>query len=376
MMTKILYVCSVPALESYSAGVISAAFSSKKMEVYAYIFLEGTDRRSIEDLLNQYSIPEEKKSNVIFARLDSNKFIRILSAGRYLSKAADFATENDVKIIHFISQDVMLSGHLRKFDRFKVFYTVHDLIPHEVRLNLFCKLKHYYLRIRKDKMLTRQIPNLVTNSLKQLELLEQLFPQKNVRFHQMPGLVTPMIRSGEKKIQQLIGINRYVLFFGKIELYKGLEKLYNIFTADDRLKNQSLVIAGSGDIYFRRNRSKEKNIIFINRYIEDREINFLFSNACMLVLPYISATQSAVSSLAYHYHLPVISSDVEGLKDSITEQTGIIYHSSDPNALVNAILQLLNDPELRDRIKKNVKSSPYFYQQNDLKNQIEGIYGD
>jgi len=55
----------------------------------------------------------------------------------------------------------------------------------------------------------------------------------------------------------------------------------------------------------------------LNRYIADDEVPRLFSAADVLVTPYRSATQSGVIPIAYHFDLPVLATDVGGLKESI-----------------------------------------------------------
>jgi glycosyltransferase involved in cell wall biosynthesis len=374
---KILYVATVPALESYSAGIISSAFLNDELDVYAFICLEAKDKRNESDLQYQYGIPADKQAHIMFIYLSENKLIKLLSSGKYLQQAFTFAQKNQVKIVHFISQDIMLAGYYQKFLEFQTYYTVHDLVHHEGKRNLLRKIRHYFLFIRKDKKLVRQFSNLVTNNLGQMERLKQLYPWKNIVFHQMPGLVTHGIKSGEQKIEKLKTIQNYILFFGRIELYKGLEQLYNTFINTEELKDQILVIAGSGKVYFKRHLEKEKNVIFINRYIEEPEINDLFSKAKMLILPYLSATQSAVTSLAYHYHLPVIGSAVNGIKDTIIPGiTGLIYSLEDQDELRDCIMKLLDGSELNVQIGENLKKNRFFYDQNDLKNQIAGIYVD
>jgi glycosyltransferase involved in cell wall biosynthesis len=304
---RILYVCTVPALECYSSGLISAAFLSKKINAYACIFLHGNDSRSIQQLMFHYGISEEKLDKIEFTHLSSSKFLRILSGGKYLSRVIDFAKLNQIDKIHFVSQDVMLDGHLSKFKSFEVYYTVHDLHAHEVKLNAFNRWKHYYFRIAKDKRLVQRIGNLVTNSLHQKKQLDYDYPNDNIQYHLMPSLVTPEIIIGNQEMHELKSLDEYILFFGRIELYKGLETLYSLFSTRAELKKYTLVIAGAGSIYFKRDRNNESNIVLINRFIDDAEINDLFIKAKVVVLPYLTSTQSAISSFAYHYKLPVIA---------------------------------------------------------------------
>jgi glycosyltransferase involved in cell wall biosynthesis len=55
-----------------------------------------------------------------------------------------------------------------------------------------------------------------------------------------------------------------------------------------------------------------------NQYIKDDEIATYFSAADALILPYRSATQSGVVSIAYHFNVPMISTPVGDFPDSIS----------------------------------------------------------
>lgn len=91
---------------------------------------------------------------------------------------------------------------------------------------------------------------------------------------------------------------KYILFFGRIEKYKGIDILYKSFCESQELqKEYTLVIAGKGRFLMQQN-ERNLNILFINRYIKDTEVGYLFKNAAAVVYPYISATQSGVLSLS------------------------------------------------------------------------------
>lgn len=374
-MKKVLFVCTVPALESYSIGVISAAFANANIDCYAFILLNGKDQRSRAELMAAYMLPEAKINHVEFHLLASSKVVRILSTNSYLNKVIRFLGQHDIQKVHFISQDVMLSGFLSKFKAFELYYTVHDLTPHAAKLSFLQRIKHYYLRIRKDKLLVKQINNLVTSSIHQKEKLEQLYPEKNVIFHRMPGLDTPTIRDGNVKVKELINSDNYILFFGRIEPYKGLDQLYQAFCTDKDLASFKLVIAGKGNIYFERHKEKESNITFINRYINDNEVKDLFNKSVMFVLPYRSATQSAVTSIGYHYCIPVVASNIDGLSDTIIhEKTGLLYKTGDQVALAGAINRLLSDKNLALEIKDYLKNEQSFFDPVKLGYELANIY--
>ena len=58
----------------------------------------------------------------------------------------------------------------------------------------------------------------------------------------------------------------------------------------------------------------KENIYINTNYIKDNEVNRYFSVADVCVLPYRSATQSGISAVSYHFEVPMITTNVGGLK--------------------------------------------------------------
>jgi glycosyltransferase involved in cell wall biosynthesis len=120
-----------------------------------------------------------------------------------------------------------------------------------------------------------------------------------------------------------------LLFFGLIRDYKGLDLLIDAMSFLDC--SYQLLIAGESYGSFEKYQRQidaspaKSRIRVLNKYIDDREIPVLFSVADVLVLPYKSATQSGVIPVAYHFEVPVVATDVGGLKETVeTAQTGVI----------------------------------------------------
>ncbi|GHT48910.1 glycosyl transferase [Bacteroidia bacterium] len=135
-----------------------------------------------------------------------------------------------------------------------------------------------------------------------------------------------------KQARTKLGIHldkKTLLFFGLIRDYKGLDLLIEAMNVLD--DEYQLIIAGesygSFDKYQKQidQSSATERIKVINRYIGDADIPILFSAADIIVLPYKSATQSGVIPVAYHFEVPVVTTDVGGLKDAIAGAgTGIV----------------------------------------------------
>lgn len=377
-MEKILYVLSSPAMSSYGAGFIKAVTRSMFVEPIVVIFLSHDDDRNKKEIFSSYNLEGVKPFNIYIFRYPKSKMLLYIFQYYNILSVKKIAEKMGVKRVHFLTQDTFLAFYLKMFKTNIVYYTVHDLEEHAAKLTFFGRLKKYLLLTMKDKWLIRRIDNLVTSSLHQFESLQNMFPCKNIYQHNMPSLVTASITLGNKKISELDSLNNYILFFGRIEAYKGIELLYRAFVETTELKNVHLVIAGKGNIYFDREYTSETNITFINRFIHDGEINNLFNKAQIVILPYTSATQSAVTSLSYHFLKPMIVSDIAGLNDTIIhEKTGLLFNPKNEIELRNKILNLLNDRTLYQQIIDNqliARDSIYGIQK--LTKQIEDIYKD
>ena len=241
----------------------------------------------------------------------------------YYGKILDLCKEKQIKVVHFIN-GVPQKNFVRKLHGLGVetLGTVHDLEMHEVKNVWYKVLKNriFAARLRENIAYCR---SLLTNSPFQYEELSKRYPEKNIYYHSFPSLVTPEIENGSDLVPELIDLDKpYILFFGRIEAYKGIDVLYDAFVNDkELLNNYYLVIAGSGFVYFDTD-SKPDNVIIINRYIKDSEVRNLYTTARCVVYPYISATQSGVLSLAFYFGCPTLVSDVPFFK-SIVEGKGI-----------------------------------------------------
>lgn len=139
-----------------------------------------------------------------------------------------------------------------------------------------------------------------------------------------------------------------ILFFGLIRDYKGLDLLIDaIGRLDDTYQ---LLIAGECYGSFEKYQSQieaspaRQRIFVHNRYISDDEIPAFFSAADTLVLPYRSATQSGVVSVAYHYDLPMLGTPVGDFPQSIGKPgTGIVVPEISADAIAQGIKEILSE---------------------------------
>ena len=153
---------------------------------------------------------------------------------------------------------------------------------------------------------------------------------------------------------------RNILFFGLIRMYKGLDILLEAFGMLP--EGYQLIIAGEPYGSFEKyqeiiDRLPNKDYIYKNlRYIKDSEVTDYFSAADLAVLPYRSATQSGISSVSYHFEIPMIVTDVGGLKETIGDRgTGIVSKECTPEAICKEILRYFSDPKIKERCIENIR---------------------
>ena len=151
--------------------------------------------------------------------------------------------------------------------------------------------------------------------------------------------------------RKLLGVpegKKVILFFGFIRDYKGLDILINAFSSLD--ERYVLLIAGEvyGDFAPYEKLIRESGagdrIIQHVRYINDGEVPQFFAAADVCVLPYKSATQSGITSIAFHFEKPVIATDVGGLKETIIHgETGLIAAKPDAELIAAEIRRYFDE---------------------------------
>lgn len=136
----------------------------------------------------------------------------------------------------------------------------------------------------------------------------------------------------------------YMLFFGRITPYKGVDILIDAYLQSEACKQGcKLVIAGKGDIEHATT-SLPDNIILLNKYITNEDLSNLIRHCKFVVLPYISATQSGCVMSAFAFNKPIIATRVGDLpKEVVDGETGIICNPNDVDSLKGAINNLYND---------------------------------
>lgn len=134
-----------------------------------------------------------------------------------------------------------------------------------------------------------------------------------------------------------------VLFFGRLEAYKGLDILLEAgFILKGRLK---VTIAGPGKLpkkLLKAIHNHPELFELHNRYLSDDEVAYLFKRASVCVLPYRHVTQSSVPLIAAAFGVPVVASAIGGFLEDIPRVNGLLVPPGDPYALAQGIIKAMD----------------------------------
>jgi len=270
---------------------------------------------------------------------------------RFLPRIIRLAERAQPDVVHFLCEGVVwLNLALPFFRKFGVVTTMHDVAYHpgdrsSQRVPRWC-VDH--LIGRSDKVIVHG-DNLLKDAKERYpRLADRLEVVPHVRMDRYAALAR---RKGLRR--QLDGkIN--ILFFGRIHAYKGLDVLIrSIPEVASSCADIRVIIAGTGDDLegYRKLIRAPQFFDIRDRFISDEETAQLFTDADMVVLPYIEASQSGVLAIANSFAKPVIVSDVGELGRSVEhDRTGLVVPARDEKALAAAIIRLAADLPLRERL--------------------------
>ena len=198
---------------------------------------------------------------------------------------------------------------------------------------------------------------LITHSAKDREDLLSAVPGKKVTVSALPSLDE---FSGHGNTSRS---GRTILFFGKVRKYKGLDVLLDALPRVLSKVECKLIIVGefydSIEKYQQQIRrlDLESHVHIENRYVPNEEVAGIFERADVLVLPYLSASQSGVARIALSNCLPLIASRTGGLSEAVIENVnGLLFPPGDPDALASQIVRYFTN-ELGAVFVTNLQSS-------------------
>lgn len=145
-----------------------------------------------------------------------------------------------------------------------------------------------------------------------------------------------------------------LLYFGRIDYYKGLDILLSAFYELEQIQNAiQLEIWGSGDMQpYEEQVRKIKNLRIENRWVGEDEISTIFKDCDICILPYRDASQSGITGIAAHAAMPIVACPSPGLKEQLNDYGAVISGECTSHSLKESLLNLVENPELYHRLSK------------------------
>lgn len=236
---------------------------------------------------------------------------------------------------------------IKKNNNSKIIAILDNVIPHESRVgdqpftNYFLKSCDAYLTMSREVM----------QDLKKFKV------DKPVEYTPHPMYDNYGEAIDQRAARTKLGLNPdgfYLLFFGFIRKYKGLDLLLEAM-ADPRIKNTKihLIVAGEyyGDEAYYQSLIQSLDISdklsLFTEFIPNDEVRYYFSACDVVVQPYRTATQSGISQIAYHFNKPMIVTNVGGLPEIVQDGVAGYVVSPKPKEIADAIIKISESSTLR-----------------------------
>lgn len=248
-----------------------------------------------------------------------------------------------------------LANSIKKNKHTKVICIADNIVPHERRI-IDGLLTGYFVR-RVDGFVVMSNAVLQDLALFNRNKLRALNPHPL-----FDNFGTAVTKAEACTYLNLNPDRNYILFFGFIRDYKGLDILIDAMQQVDA--NCDLIIAG--EFYADRtayDRQIEKSkltdrIHRFHKFIPDESVKYFFCAADLVVQPYKHATQSGVTQIAYHFEVPMIVTNTGGLAEMVPNGSVGFVTEPDPEKIAFAIDRFYNEnraQKFRDNIKEEKK---------------------
>jgi glycosyltransferase involved in cell wall biosynthesis len=172
----------------------------------------------------------------------------------------------------------------------------------------------------------------------------------------------------------------FILFFGFIREYKGLDLLLDAF-ADERLRKFPVKLIVAGEFYENPapymqqiiRLGLDDKIELRTKFIPDNEVRNYFSVADIVAQPYRSATQSGVSQIAYHFEKPMLVTNVGGLAEIVPNGKVGYVVDVEPKQIADALVDFFTNKR-SDEFIENIRKEKQKYAWSRMTDAINGLF--
>jgi len=269
-----------------------------------------------------------------------------LRVGRAVRKAAPDLLICCYWMSFFAPAYGLISRMARRNGKTRCIALVHNMIPHEP--NILDKLFAPYFVKSQDGFVA-----LSESVVQDIDKLDKKDKPKTFSPHPIyDHYGERMAKSAACEALSLSEDKHYMLFFGLVRAYKGLDLLLDAFgQVKEQLPDLQLIIAGEfyeDEEKYRAQIEKlglKDRVIVRNEFVPDGDLRKYFGAADLIVQPYKTATQSGVTQVAFHFEKPMLVTNVGGLGEIVHDRK--MGYACEPTA--EAIAEDLLDYYQNDR---------------------------
>ncbi|MEE4213492.1 MAG: glycosyltransferase [Bacteroidales bacterium] len=240
---------------------------------------------------------------------------------------------------------------IRKNGHTKIISLLDNIIPHEKRPG--------------DRVLTAYFVNsvhgFIAMSRSVLQELETFDSEKPRIFSPHPVFDNFGKSISREAALEKLGFDpdyRYILFFGLVREYKGLDIMINAF-ASEELRQMKTKLLVAGEFYVPKepydelikNLGLQKDVIIHPHFVNDSDVANWFCASDIIAQPYRSATQSGVTQIGYHFNKPMLVSNVGGLPEIIPHGKGGYVVRPEAGEVAGALLDFFRNKRYEEFVK-------------------------
>ena len=253
-------------------------------------------------------------------------------------------------------------GTIAKFinKKIKIFAITDNIIPHEKRFGDAILTKYFVSKCNAFLALSSSV----------LDDLSKFTKTNNKIFIPHP-IYDSFGQIVEKEIaKSTLGLDKdgkYLLFFGFVRKYKGLDIMLEVMS-DKRIQDLGIKLIIAGEFYDNQEEYIKKiedlnisdYVILKNNFIPESEVKNYFCASDLITQTYRTATQSGVTQIAYHFERPMLVTNVGGLAEIVPHNKVGYVCDINISKIVHCILDFYNKDKEAEFSKNTKKEKKRF----------------
>jgi D-inositol-3-phosphate glycosyltransferase len=315
----------------------------------------------------------------------SNKLSKGITYLRYFKKLFRLIRKTENPSVHyqfFRRRDEILFSIFLRLTGTKLFYTAHNVLPHEHK--------------KIDYQLQKMVYNVSEGIIAHSDFIKRkIITDFNISPHKIAVIPhgnfdiylpeKPVSRSEAREQLNIKKNEKVILFFGGIREYKGLDILLDAFKLIKDEDNYKLIIAGApqtkalAELYQKKISSITTNGRISSKFdfIPADDVASYFISSDVLILPYKNIYHSGVVHLAYSFGKPIIATRVGDFDESIEHgKSGLLLDENTADDLAQKIREYFNPKnniEQMGRYAKELSDSKYSWE--NVAEMTNNLYG-